>query len=62
MLAGWSVICAVVSATCTILIALIKPDFQLLGPVEPVGGSVVVLLVLAIAFALLAVVLMNGAL
>jgi hypothetical protein len=58
MLAGWAVICAVGSATCIILIALIKPDIQLLGPVEPVGPLVVVLLVLAVAFALFAVLLM----
>jgi hypothetical protein len=58
MLAGWAVICAVVSATCIILIALIKPDIQLIGAVEPVGPSVVILLVLAVAFAVFALAFM----
>jgi hypothetical protein len=58
MLAGWAAICAVASATCVILIALIKPGIQLIGPVEPVGPLAFVLLLLAVAFALFAVLLM----
>jgi hypothetical protein len=50
-LTGWAVIFAVASATCIILIALIKPDIQLFGQVEPVGSLVVGLFVGAVACA-----------
>jgi hypothetical protein len=57
-LAGWALIFAVGSATCIILVVLIKPDIQLLGPMEGVGPVPVVLLLLAFAFATIAMFLM----
>jgi hypothetical protein len=55
LLAGWSLICAVVSSTSIILLVLIKPDIKLFGPVASVEPAVVVLIALAVAFALFAV-------
>jgi len=54
VLAGWAVICAIVSSTSIILIVFIKPNMQI-NPPDPLA---VVLIAFAFVFALFAVVLM----
>jgi len=54
LLAGWAVICAIVSSTSIILIVLIKPNMGI-SPPDPLA---VVLIALAFVFALFAVLLM----
>jgi hypothetical protein len=55
LLAGWAAICAVASSTCMVLIVIINPDVNLVpGPPSPA----LILLLLAVLFALFAVIFM----
>jgi hypothetical protein len=61
ILVGWSAICAVVSGTNTVLLFVLHPDIQFNFQPDPQlhpGLGIVILLALAIAFALFAVMFM----